>query len=394
MTLPITESILRGGLRPNLIAATVSQQRQSLLMRLLRNTHESSNLIELEKDIVNTLGDFAHVEQEYAQDNNMKRVMARLDRPSAPASYTRVYKSVLPDIMTKPSISSPTQRMYKTILQLEKMRTVWALVDQHTTMKDDMYIRPVVKSLMTRIKGYCQETKAWNHEMPSEVKTLLQSMLTELYFSLIQTFRPILYQKERLDFDDDFEDFVYQWKGAFPEEAEVSRYKEEMERIRKDNATIRRNEQAEATSDTKEEEKAHPITKTDKFLQDTSQYEFLKMPMIVALDSRDEDERRRKAMLLIEAMLESPAHAAAMLEYLGFYKWIREKYETGYTLTAYDKFCTKIIMGQEGGAFKNYRLSLNAKRTNYQNYHGWEYTETVKEEYHSFKNDTYLDKDS
>lgn len=116
--------------------------------------------------------------------------------------------------------------------------------------------------------------------------------------------------------------------------------------------------------------------------------------MIIALDSRNEEARRRKAILLIETMLESPAHAAAMLEHLGFLQWIKEKYEKGYTKTKYDKFCTKIIMGQEGTAFQNYRLSLDVKRTNYKKYHSWEYTEKVKEEYISIKNNTSQDKDS
>ena len=40
MILPITESILRGELRPNLITETVSFEKQSLLMRLLRHTKE------------------------------------------------------------------------------------------------------------------------------------------------------------------------------------------------------------------------------------------------------------------------------------------------------------------------------------------------------------------
>lgn len=394
MTLPITEAILRGALRPNLIATTVSQERQSLLMRQLRHTHERSNLIELEKDIANALRDFTHVAIAYEQDNRMKRAMAQLNRTDDPTSYTRAYKSVLSGIISEPAISSPAIRIYKAILQLEKMRTVWALTDLHATMKDDKYIRPEVKSLLVRIKGYCQETKVWNNEMPQEVKTLLQNMLTELYFSLIHTFSPILYQQEDLDFDDDFEDFVYQWKGSFPEEEEVRQYKEEEARIRKDNATIRRNEQAENASDTKDEEKAHPMTKAEQFLIDTTRYEFLKMPMIIALDSRNEEARRRKAILLIETMLESPAHAAAMLEHLGFLQWIKEKYEKGYTKTKYDKFCTKIIMGQEGTAFQNYRLSLDVKRTNYKKYHSWEYTEKVKEEYISIKNNTSQDKDS
>ena len=83
-----------------------------------------------------------------------------------------------------------------------------------------------------------------------------------------------------------------------------------------------------------------------------------------------------------------------MLDYLGFYKWIKDKYEKGYNLTAYDKFCTKVVMGQEGKAFKNYRLSLEYERTNYKRYLGWKYKEKVEDEYQALLNDIELSKDS
>lgn len=397
MTLPITEAILRGELRPNHIAETVSAERRSLILRLLRNTNERSNLIELEKDIKNALGDLTRVVEQYGKDESLKKAIILLNHPSYSMSFTRVSKYVLSGIMEEAAISNPTQKMYKAILSLEKKRTIWALVDLHYTMKDDKFIRPEIKQLLKDIKSYTQEVKSWNSEIESETTILLQNMLTELYFSLIHTFSPVLYHQDCIDFDDDFEDFVFSWKGAFPTEKEIDLYKKEVERIKKDNAEIRKEQQVESSLDALKairQEKERPVTKAEKFLNDTQQYDFLKMPKIVALDSQNEAKRKQKAMLLIELFLENTAHAAAMLDYLGFYKWIKDKYEKGYNLTAYDKFCTKVVMGQEGKAFKNYRLSLEYERTNYKRYLGWKYKEKVEDEYQALLNDIELSKDS
>lgn len=248
MTLPIVESILRGALRPNHIRETVSAEKQSLLMRQLRLATERGNLKELEKDIINALGDLTSVTTIYEEGKCLKKAIAGLNKSNNSASYTRVYKSVLAGFMIEPPITSPTLRLYKTILFLEKEHTIWTLVDLHTIMKDDSYIRPEIKKLLNSINGYCREANAWNEDMSSE-KALIQNMLTELYFSLIQSFAPILYNQEEIGFDDDLENFVYQWKGKFPEKTELEDYQEKVDRIKKDNIAIRENQQMEDSSD-------------------------------------------------------------------------------------------------------------------------------------------------
>ena len=108
MILPITESILRGELRPNLITETVSFEKQSLLMRLLRHTKERGNLLELEKDIINALDSLTQVKEIYHKDREQRNTISCLNRSTQIDSYTRVYKAVLSDIMTCPEISTPT----------------------------------------------------------------------------------------------------------------------------------------------------------------------------------------------------------------------------------------------------------------------------------------------
>jgi len=395
MTLPITESILRGELRPNLIAETVSPEKQSLLMRQLRLAPERNNLIELEKDLINALSEVSYIKGIYIKDKQLRHAISNLNRSTSPDSYTRAYKSVISDVLVCPEISTPTLKMYKAILSLEKQRTIWALVELHSMMKDDKFIRPEIKKLLETIKDYSKEVKAWRLEASTSLAMLLQNMLTELYFSLIQTFSSILYAQGNIDFDDDFEDFVFQWKGTFPTKEENVKWTEVKNRIQKENAIIRKKIDINALEEKEVLEKEkQPMTKAEKFLEDTHQYAFMEMPMIVALDSENENQRRLKALRLIELMLDSPAHAAAMLDYLDFFKWIKGKYEKSYTLTAYDRFCTKVVMGQDGEAFKNYRISLKHDRANYRKYNSWKFQKPVKEEYQSCLNNNFLGKGS
>lgn len=388
MTLPITESILRGEFRPNLIAEAVSTEKQSLLMRQLRLAPERSNLIELEKDLINALNEVTKIKETYIKDKELRYAISNLNRSVSADSYTRTYKSVLSDILVCPEISTPLLKMYKTILCLEKQRTVWALVELHSMMKDDKFIRPEIKKLLETIKDYSKEVKSWRLEASTSLAILLQNMLTELYFSLILSFSPILYAHGNLDFDDDFEDFVFQWKGTFPTKEETEKYLEEKHRIQKDIAIIRKRNDITAMEEKKAQEKEKKtMTKAEKFLEDTQRYTFMEMPMIVALDSENECKRKQKALYLIEQMLESPAHAAAMLNHLGFYKWIKDKYEKNYSLTAYDKFCTQVVMGQNGEAFKKYRLALNCNSKSLKIYPSQKFIETVKNEYDNIKNE-------
>ena len=390
MTLPITESILRGELRPHLIAETVPQEKQSLLMRQLRHTADRGNMIELESDIVQALGDLTRVKETYADDKALKEAIRSLGRSTAPSAYTRVYKSVFSDILKSPDISTPILKMYKTILELEKQRTIMALVDLHTVMRDDSFIRSEAKNLLRDTKLHCKDVKAALRDgMDGSVATLLLNMLTELYFSVVHTFSSILYAHGCLDFDDEFDDFVYQWKGAYPSEEEIAKYEEKKEAIRKDKASLReKNDEKGREEEVKEQSQKRPKTSAEKFLEGTSRYGFLEMPMIRALDPDNMEKRKEKALRLVETMLSHPAHAAAMLDYLGFYQWIKEKYETGYKFTAYDNLCATLVLNGNSKAFKNYRLSLNEGTQTAEKYRAWEYKETVKDEYQAVKNDT------
>ena len=383
MTLPIIEAILRGDFRPTLIKETVPAEELSQMMHTLRQAKERTNLIELEKDITHALDSHSQVGLQYKRDKELKDTITRYLKSVTPDYYTREYKHVLKNIFPAPEINTPYPRMYKTILELETVRTVCAILDLHSTMQDDSFIFTEVKELLNIIKGYCKELKEEKYQSP--VTSLLRNMLIELYFSLFKKKKKIIYSKKAIDIEDDFEDFVYYTYGTYPSKDVTERFREQTEKAKQENRNIQKTEKE--TEQTEDKQTVH-LTKAEKFLEETTCYEFLKMPLIVALEAQDEKMRKAKALRLIETMLENPAHAAAMLEFLDFYGWIKNKYEKGYTYTKYDEFCTRVVMGYENGrTFKKYRTALHSTSQSLKDYQHPEYIEQVKEEYTNIKNE-------
>ena len=117
---------------------------------------------------------------------------------------------------------------------------------------------------MTTIKDYSKEIESWKTGKYKNVAVLLQNMLTELYFSLILTFSPLLYTQGNLDFDDDFGDFVFLWKGVFPTEEELDKYQKEKDKIQEENIVIRHKEDLVATEENKQKEK-RPLRRQKDF---------------------------------------------------------------------------------------------------------------------------------
>lgn len=390
--LPITKSILHGDLHPYHIAMTVPTEKQSLIMRLLRYTADRGSLKDMEKDIVQALGDHTKVEETYHHDTTLKKDIEVLRRSTDSCAYTRVFKYILTDVLDSPPISTPTLKLYKHILKLEKQRTIMALIDLHTVMKNDNCICSVAKRFLREIKTFRMYVKASQQVgMDESVVTLLQNMLTELYFSIVHTFSPILYANDACDFEDDFEDFVYYGKRAYPSEDEKDKYEEKKRAIQKENAELRHHADEE---EEKEEGAKHPKTKAEKFLEGVQKYDFLEMPPIKALDPTNENKRREKALRLVECMLKHPAHAAAMLDYLKLFEWIKNKYETNFTHGKYDCLCTTLILKKSGNSFRNYRISLNPNCKMGDMYRAWTYKETVKDEYQAVRNDLPMSKAS
>lgn len=157
------------------------------MMHTLRQAKERTNLIELEKDITHALDSHTQVGLQYKRDKELKDTITRYLKSVTPDYYTREYKHVLKNIFPAPEINTPYLRMYETILELEKVRTVCAILDLHSKMQDDSFIFTEVKELLNIIKGYCKELKEEKYQSP--VTCLLRNMLIELYFSLFISFQ-------------------------------------------------------------------------------------------------------------------------------------------------------------------------------------------------------------
>lgn len=132
---------------------------------------------------------------------------------------------------------------------------------------------------------------------------------------------------------------------------------------------------------------AMPKDKFDLFLEAANAFTFSEMPKVKELGTSE------KIRQLVECMLQEKAttadtfgHIAAMIEFLGFFKWIGEKHVSGYKVSQFDSWCSKNIMGKVSGtAFRHYRLSVTVDPADNNNasykYLGWKYKPIVEDEY-------------
>ena len=72
MTLPITDSILRGELRPNILKQSLEPKALELLIRNARKVSQKSQLLELEFAINDVLSDLVNTKDIYAEDKKTR----------------------------------------------------------------------------------------------------------------------------------------------------------------------------------------------------------------------------------------------------------------------------------------------------------------------------------
>ena len=72
MTLPITDSILRGELRPNILKQALEPKALELLIRNARKVSQKSQLLELEFAINNVLSNLVNTKDIYAEDKKTR----------------------------------------------------------------------------------------------------------------------------------------------------------------------------------------------------------------------------------------------------------------------------------------------------------------------------------
>ena len=379
MTLPITDSILRGELRPNILIQSLDQKELELLIRNARKISQKNQLLELEFAINDVLSGLVDTKDIYAEDKNTRdaaiHVRANKIVKSEPRFRYIDSEVVIDNVLTLPELKFPLLRFYNTILDAEVLRTRLAIIYLCRAIQDDAFIRSTLKAMFRKIKFICREALQW--EEHKDVMLLIPIKLTHLYFTLLNTYGEVLTSYNASEYEDDFMDFVYGWKGEYPTSDEEAKYKKQC-RIKKEiGNTIADLPNTTPPSDaTANVGLQRAPDKADTFLKNVAEFNFLEIPMIKQL------ENRNKVHDLVLTMLENPGHACAMLEHLKFFEWIKTTQKNNYTRTKYDALCSKIIMGKEAGdAFHTVRMSLKSTNQNAEKYRAYAYKDQVVNEY-------------
>lgn len=384
MTLPITDSILRGELRPNILNQSMEPKSLELLIRNARKVSQKSQLLELEFAINDVLSGLVNTNDIYAEDKKTRdaAIHARKNKITKNNACFKYLTSeiIIDNILPLPKLSTPLLRFYNSILDAEVLRTRLAILYMCRAVQDDAFIRSTLKALFRRIKFACRESRQW--EEHQEVMSLIPIKLTHLYFTLLNTYGEVLVSYDTSEFEDDFMDFVYDWKGEYPSNDEAAKYNEKS-KIKKEigNSLIDMPDEVKPQELLSNVKPKRPKDKADMFLEGVSDYNFFDMPMIKQLITSDKNTD--KVHELVMKMLENPGHACAMLEHLKFFEWIKQTQRTKFTKDSYDALCSKVVMGEKEGskAFHTVRMSLNSSNKNAEKYKAYAYMDQVGNEY-------------
>ena len=384
MTLPITDSILRGELRPNILKQSLEPKALELLIRNARKVSQKNQLLELEFAINDVLSDLVNTKDIYAEDKKTRdaAINARKNKISKNDAHYKFpsYEIFIDNVLTLPELSTPLLRFYNTIIDAEILRTRQAILQMSRAVQDDAFVRSTLKALFRIIKFACQESQQW--EEHRDVMLLIPIKLTHLYFTLLNTYGEILQSYDTPEFEDDFMDFVYNWRDEYPSNDEEAKYIEQS-KVRKEigNSITDIPDSYKPQELPSEEKPTRPKDKADLFLEGVSAYNFFEMPMIKQLITPE--KKTDKVHDLVMMMLENSGHACAMLEYLKFFDWIKQTQRTKFTKDDYDALCSKVVMGLENGskAFHTVRMSLNSSNKNAEKYKAYAYMNKVENEY-------------
>ena len=384
MNLPITESILRGELRPHILQQSLAEDELTQLIRKSRRILQKRDLMELEFSINSLLRGLVDTADIYAEDKHIRdadiKARAKNIVNSDPKFRYINSEIVIDNVLALPQQNTPLHRFYNAILDAEVHRTKSALLYLHRAIQDVIFMRSTLKALFRTIKNLCKESQDW--EEYRDIFDFIPIKLTHLYFSILNTYSDLLYSPDTSEYEDDFSDFVFEWKGEYPSEEEVSKYDEQCAKRIEIPTTL--SPSMEVQNNKNQDVQTKPQKSKDKadtFLQIVGEYNFLDMDKIKMLGTDT------KIHELVLKMLETPGHACAMLEYLQFYDWIKKQQRTKFTKGDYDTLCSKAIMGiEKSQAFHTVRMSLKQNNQNAEKYRAYAYIDVVKAEYEEILN--------
>ena len=378
MRLPITESLLRGELRPQILGESLSDSQLSELMRHARSLGRLSQLSELEAKINEVIGPWADTRAIYADEKQIRdaALKARTDCFMVEADVLNPLSSetLIGDVLALPQLATPLARFYLTIIDAETRRSREAMRHLYNATRDTAFMRDTLKKCFRLIARLCHEAQeqAEASDTWQTLARLLSVKLTSLYFTLLNTYG------RRLRLEQDFATFVYDWSGAYPSADEEERYAQQCASPTEIAPADHEEPEAPATNPLAAD--AWPAAKEDaaaRFIKAADEaYNFLQMPLIKALGSM------KKVHTLVTIMLSCPGHACAMLEHLRFFEWMRTQ-KAGIRRKHYDIFCATHIMKHTNNenVFRQVRASLKEENANAEKYKAYTFISQVAKEY-------------
>lgn len=385
MTLPIIDSMLRGDLRRQILSTLKTEKEISLLWRdLMKATQGEQSLMAIEKALVAAVetSGLVQVSADYENDREVRQGAEEARKQgisSGEDNYTRIDEKLsLDGIYNLTTETTPTDKFLHLLVKMECRRTIESLLMLVKSVHDDAVVRTYIRKLFSRITSFCKDTN----------DLYIRESLTQLYFEVYHTFKNVLEKGDFQSYETDFENFIFDWKGEFPDVGIVAKYNEKAQAF---SPRVKINHVSDTFISPLTEQPhqlaAKPKDKFDIFLEAANVFTFSELPKIKELGTSQKIRQFVECLLQEkETVADTFGHTAAMLEFLGFFKWIADNHVSGYRLNQYDTWCSKNIMGKSSGtAFKHYRLSVAVSPTDTKNesykYLGWKYKESVIEEY-------------
>ena len=383
MTLPIIDSMLRGDLRKPILSTLKTEKEISLLWRdLMKATQGEQSLMAIEQALVAAVetSGLVQVSADYMDDREVRQGAEQARKQGVSFGeddYTRVDEKIsLDGVFVSVMETTPTEKFLHLLVKVECQRTIGSLLMLVNSVHDDTVVRTYIRKLFSATTSLCKDAN----------DPFIKESLTQLYFEVYHTFRNVLEKGDLQSYETDFENFVFGWKGEFPEEEVMARYNDKTRVF-----NPKKNNGSDALKSKPSEQPSQvivmPNDKFDTFLESANAFTFSEIPKIKELGTPQKIHQLVECLLQEkETVADTFGHTAAMLEFIGFYKWIADNHVSGYRLNQYDAWCSKNIMGKAGGtAFKHYRLSVSVSPTDTRNvsykYLGWKYKDSVKEEY-------------
>ncbi len=393
MTLPIIDSMLRGDLRRQILVTLKTEKEISLLWRDLMKSFNkgNNNLKSIEESLFEAVekSGLVRVSEDYKYDLEVREGAenARKQGVSLDINNFTEVKEVfsLDGVFDSGHETTPTDKFLHLLVKIECQRTVKSLISLVESVHDDAVVRTYIRKLFSTITSLCKDAN----------DLYIKESLTQLYFEIYHTFRVLLEKSSFQSYETDFENFIFEWKGEFPDEEVVERYNEMI------NANA--NEVLETPNHPQLEEKESMvptgaraaeneiITKYDHFVEVVRNYKFFECPAVACLTPNQRGELVR---LIVSRFDNYGAYAVAMLCELDYDKWMMDNFakanpysKKGLTKgTVFKHWLDALSLSNERAIAGNYNVIRKPEgKENRLIYKAAEYSKIVHDDYMNIK---------